>query len=138
MILVDTDVILDVALDREPHVAHSAALLERLERGPEGGFVAWHTLSNLYCLLRPATGAGDAREFLDALVGFLTVAPPDTGAFRFAASLPMADLEDAMQAAAARSCGARFIATRNTKDFARSPIPALTPEEALRELGARP
>jgi hypothetical protein len=71
----------------------------------------------------------------DALVGFLTVAPPDTGAFRFAASLPMADLEDAMQAAAARSCGARFVATRNTRDFTPSPIPALTPLEALEQLG---
>jgi predicted nucleic acid-binding protein len=137
VILVDADVILDVALDRTPHVAYSAALLERLERGPVRGFVAWHTLSNLYYLLRPTTGAGDARLFLNALVGFLTVAPASTDAFRFAAALSMPDLEDAMQAAAAWSCGARVIATRNTRDFTSSPIPALTPEEALQELGGR-
>lgn len=135
MILLDADVILDVALDRAPHATASAALLDRLERGPEGGFVAWHSLSNLYYLLRPVRGTGDARDFLEELVRFARVAPVDSEAFRFAVSLPIPDLEDAMQVAAARACGARWIATRNVRDFVRSPVPALTPAEVLAELG---
>ena len=39
-----------------------------------------------------------------------------------------------MQVAAARACGARHIVTRNTTDYERSPIPAVGPHEALREL----
>jgi len=131
VILVDADVILDVALDRTPWVAASGALLARLERGPVRGFVAWHTLSNLFYLLRPARGGGDARDFLVALTGFLRVAPTDTDAFRLAAGLPLKDLEDAMQAAAAGACGARWIATRNGKDYEGSPVPARTPQELL-------
>ena len=134
MILVDTDVILDVALDRDPHVEASAALLDRLERGPVKGFVAWHTLSNLYYMLRPDGGGADVRAFLTGLTAFLRVAPPDTEGFRLAASLPMPDLEDAMQVAAALACGARFIATRNGRDFRTSPVPAITPADALDEL----
>lgn len=134
MILVDTDVILDVALDRDPHAEASAALLDRLERGPVKGFVAWHTLSNLYYLLRPAEEQAEVREFLAGLTAFLRVAPSDTDAFREAVELSMGDLEDAMQVAAARSCGARFIATRNLSDFRDSPIAALPPAEALEEL----
>ena len=134
MILLDTDVILDVAIDREPHAEASAALLDHLERRPFGAFVAWHTLSNLYCLLRPARGQDDARAFLRALTDFVAVAPTDTEAFRFAASLPLKDLEDAMQVAAAQACGARYIATRNVTDFRRSPIPARTPAALLNEL----
>lgn len=134
MILLDADVILDVALDRAPWADDSAALLRLLEAGHGGCFVAWHTLSNLYYLLRPARGGGDARAFLAALTAFAVVVPTDTDDFRFAVDLPLADLEDAMQAAAARACGARWIATRNVHDFARSPAPARTPGDLLTEL----
>jgi len=64
----------------------------------------------------------------------LLVSPTDTDAFRYAATLPMKDFEDAMQVAAARACGAEVIATRNVKDFRRSPIPAKTPDEVVATL----
>jgi predicted nucleic acid-binding protein len=134
LILIDTDVLLDVALDRSPHVESAAALLAHFERDPHRAFVAWHTLSNLYYLLRPARGGRDARDMIDDLMGFLAVAPTDTDAMRFAVSLPLPDLEDAMQVAAARACGALYIATRNVKDFRRSPIPARTPAQLLEDL----
>lgn len=57
--------------------------------------------------------------------------PLDTVSAHYAVSLPMADFEDAMQVAAARACGAQHIVTRNVSDFVRSPIPAVTPREAL-------
>jgi predicted nucleic acid-binding protein len=136
MILLDTDVILDVALDRAPHAEASSALLDHIQRHPSvGAFVAWHTLSNLYYLLRPASGSGDARDFLQGLTTFALVAPTHTDDLRLATGFPMPDLEDAMQAAAALACGARYIATRNTKDFERSPVPARTPQQLLELLG---
>lgn len=64
----------------------------------------------------------------------MSVVGGDAEAVRYAASLPMPDFEDAMQAAAARACGARHIVTRNVKDFERSPVPAITPQEALLQL----
>jgi len=135
MIFLDTDVILDVALDRAPHAGASAELLDLLERGPLRTFVSWHTMSNLYSLLRPARGQGDAREFLAALTRFVRVAPVDADSFRVALSLPFTDLEAAMQVASASTCGALYIGTRNLKDFEHSPIPALTPRQLLDELG---
>ncbi len=58
----------------------------------------------------------------------------DTAAARYAVSLPMADFEYAMQVAAARACGAQHVVTRNVRDFVRSPIPAVTPQDALDRL----
>jgi predicted nucleic acid-binding protein len=133
VILLDTDVLLDVALDREPHVDASGALLAHVERRGRGGFVAWHTLSNFYYLVRPVRGQQDTRAFLVDLCSFVVVAPTDAHSLRYAASLSMADLEDAMQVAAARACGAGVIATRNVRDFDRSPTPARTPAEILAE-----
>jgi predicted nucleic acid-binding protein len=131
MILLDTDVILDVALDRSPHVGASAALLDLAERRAPAAFVAWHTLSNLYYLLRPTRSGNDVKDLLVALTEFARVAPVDTDAFRLAVALPMADLEDAMQVAAAQACGAMYIATRSVRDFERSPVPARKPEQLL-------
>jgi len=132
--LLDTDVLLDVALGREPYVEAATRLLVRLERGPRSAFIAWHTASNFYYLVAPVRGRAEARAFLDELLHFTAVAPTSTDALRYAAALPMKDFEDAMQVAAARACGAEHVVTRNLKDFERSPIPAITPEAALREL----
>ena len=134
MILLDTDVLLDVALDRAPHAEASGALLDLLEHRPRMAFVAWHTLANLYYLVRPRGGGDLARGFLSDLTAFATVAQTGTDALRFALALPLPDLEDAMQVAAARECGAQYIATRNVKDFAHSPVPARTPAQLLETL----
>lgn len=134
MILLDTDVLIDLALDRDPHAGPAAELLDLLERRQRRAFVAWHTLSNFYYLVSPIRGKREARDFLVDLTRFVTVAPSDTEGLRFAAALPMEDFEDAMQVAAARACGASFIVTRNTRDYRRSPVPALTPAGAAAEL----
>ena len=131
MILLDTDVLIDVALDRQPHSEPASELLDRIEHGAEAAFVAWHSLSNLYYLVAPALGGVSARDFIVELTRFVAVAATDTESIRYAAGLPMADFEDAMQVAAARACGARHIVTRNVKDYERSPIRAVVPQEAL-------
>ena len=133
--LLDTDVLVDVALDRIPHSGPSSELLDRIEHGLESASMAWHSVSNFYYLVSPSRGGESTRDFIVDLTRFLAVAPTDTEAVRYAAELPMADFEDALQVAAARVCGARVIVTRNLRDYQRSPIPAVTPSEALEYLG---
>ena len=134
MILLDTDVLIDVALDRHPHADPAGELLDRIEHGAEAACIAWHSVSNFYFLVAPALGGVSARDFIVELTRFVAVATTDTTGIRYAAALPMADFEDAMQVAAARACGARHIVTRNVKDYERSPIRAVKPDEALNEL----
>ncbi len=134
MILLDTDVLIDVALDRHPHADMAVDLLDRVERGLRKACIAWHTVSNFYYLVAPSRGRLSAREFVVELTGFVEIAETNTDSIRYAASLPVSDFEDAMQVAAARACGADRIVTRNLKDFRRSPIPAISPQDALTEL----
>ena len=108
--------------------------MDRIEHGAEAAFIAWHSVANFYYLVAPALGGVNARDFIVELTRFVAVATTDTTGIRYAAALPMADFEDAMQVAAARACGARHIVTRNVRDYARSPIRAVKPEEALKEL----
>ena len=132
--LLDTDILIDLALDRSPHAEAASELLDRIEHGPHSAFIAWHTVSNFYYLVSPSRGRTDTRDFLVELTRLVTVASTGTEALRYAAALPMPDFEDAMQVAAARACGARHIVTRNVKDYRRSPIPAISPQDALTRL----
>ena len=134
MILLDTDVLVDIALDRHPHSEPASELLDRIEQGAEAAYIAWHSVADLYCVIAPALGGVSARDFIVELTRFVAVATTDTEGIRYAAELPMADFEGAMQVAAARACGARHIVTRNVSDYARSPIRAVDPQQALGEL----
>lgn len=133
-ILVDTDVLIDLALDREPHGVAAGELLDLLEGHRAAGFIAWHSASNFYYLVSPSRGQADARGFLVDLTGFIDVAPTTTDSLRAAGRLPLRDFEDAMQVAAALACGADVIATRNVRDYARSPIEAATPASLVKRL----
>jgi len=137
MILLDADVLIDIALDREPHSLAAVRLLDSIEQGDERACIAWHTVSNFYHLVVPSLGRESVKKFIVELIRFVDVASTDAHAVRYAASLAMADFEDALQVAAARSAGARRIVTRNTKDYARSPIPAVLPETAIEFLTAK-
>ncbi len=134
IILVDTDVLIDMALDRGEHALPASALLDALEQRPGIGFVAWHTVSNFYYLVAPTRGKNRTKQFVLDLTQFIRVSPTATDNLRFAAQLDMKDFEDAMQVAAAVACHADVIATRNTRDYSRSPIRAETPQAVLERL----
>ena len=131
MMLLDTDVLVDVALDRPPYSEAASELLDRIEHGSLNACIAWHSVSNLYYLVTPAGEGVSARDFIAELTRFVEVAPTGTEAIRYAVELPLPYIEDAMQVAAARACGATQIVTRNVSDYERSPIPAVSPQEAL-------
>ena len=61
MILLDTDVFIDVALDRRPYSDLASELLDRIEHGAEAAYIAWYSVSNLYYLAAPALGGVSAR-----------------------------------------------------------------------------
>ncbi len=134
IVLLDTDVLIDVALDRTPHAEPAAQLLDALQRGLGAGFVAWHTASNFYYLVAASRGGASAREFVLELLRFVEVASTKTAGLRRAAGLALKDFEDAMQVVAAEACGADVIATRNVRDYVKSPVRAATPKSVLAEL----
>lgn len=123
-ILIDANVLLDVALNREQFVADSARVLDWAESNLRQAAVAWHTISNVAYLLK-----GNARPFLLDLVGFVEVVGGDSAVVRQALALPTSDVEDALQVSAAVLFGARCIVTRDLAHFRRMPIEALTPQQ---------
>jgi len=129
-ILIDSDVLLDVALKREPFVHDSRKILDWAQGEPRQAAVAWHSLSNIFYL----TGS-PARDFIKDLVQFIEVAPTGTKEARQALGLPMSDFEDAMQAASALAFDALYVVTRNWRNFKGSPVPPISPSQFMKEIG---
>ncbi len=123
-ILIDTDVLLDFALGREPFVSAGRQIIAWAEANPGHAAVAWHTLSNI-AYIAPS----GARAFLRGLLAFVEVPATGTSDAVKALQLPMPDLEDALQASAALSFRADFIVCRNARHYRTSPVPAITAAE---------
>ncbi len=130
-ILIDVNVVLDVLLARKPWAADSALLMDAAERGWVTAYVAGHTITTAYYIVARNSSPRKAATAVTDLLRILKVVPVEAADFAQALVLGMTDFEDAVQAAAAAKVGADFVATRNEKDYKRSPIKVRLPSELL-------
>lgn len=132
-LLVDSDVILDLFLDREPH--HSVALqfFSYLERNTDT--VVAHAspvaIANVaYILAKVRSQAYDVAK-LAQLRKILRVVLVDERVIEKAITNPHVGLEDSIQYHSAVEAGLRVIVTRNVDEAIVGSISILTPEESL-------
>lgn len=130
-ILIDTDVLIDVALDRKPFEFHAGKLIDQLQQMPGVASIAWHSVANFYYLVKPQRGSKDTLLFVEDLLKFVSIAPTVTEDVLFAISLDMTDFEDGLQVAAALAARASYIVSRNARDFKRSPVPVVSPKGCI-------
>lgn len=124
--------LLDVALNRKPFVDQSGPVVSWCQLTAGSAVIAWHTVPNVYYMLRQIRGDAQTRRFLHDLIAFAHVASGGTSGIRVALAMRMSGFEDAMQIAAGLSANAQFVVTRNTTHFRGSLIPALTPVDFAR------
>lgn len=129
--LLDTNVLVDVALKRPGLYEASGATVAWCLNNPGSGLLAVHSLATFSYLVGRAAGPAKAREFIIDLTEGMDIARLDNAEVKRALAFPMKDFEDALIAAAAESAATHII-TRNTADFRRSPVKAVTPEEFVR------
>ena len=129
-VLVDINVVLDVLLNRQPHVEGSAAVWAAIETGSSEGLLAAHAVTTIHYLIRKDLGAAKAKRTISAILRVFRVATVDGPVIQDALELPLPDFEDSVTAAAARLAGCDYIVTREPKGFRESPIRYLTPEAA--------
>ena len=130
-VLFDTNVVLDVLLDRQPYAEASAAVWAAVESGISKGMLAAHAVTTIHYLVRKEMGTAKARRTLTAILRVFEVAAVDGAVIHEALQLPFSDFEDAVTAAAAQLAGCECIVTRDPKGFHGSPVRALTPEALI-------
>jgi predicted nucleic acid-binding protein len=130
-IFLDTNILLDVFLNR-PGKLGSLQVLDACVVPGNDGWIAWHSLSNGFYIVRRETKALDeAKRFAAELLLWCNVATVGTFEAIAAENMNLSDIEDAMQIAAALACKADVIVTRNTTDFTSSLMPVMTPEDFI-------
>jgi predicted nucleic acid-binding protein len=130
-VLLDTNVILDVILDRQPQASRSVVVWSIIETGKAQGLLAAHALTTIHYLIRRETGSARAKRTISAVLTVLGIAAVDARVIQLAMQLPSTDFEDAVTAAAAQLAGCDYVVTRDPKGFKGSGIKYLLPEEAI-------
>jgi len=131
-ILFDTNVVLDVLLNRKPHVEHAVRLFVSVERKRIEGLLGATTVTTIHYLATRAVGASRARKYVQTLLSLFDVAPVGREALSDALLLNFRDYEDAVLHEAARHAGAVGIVTRDPKGFARGRLRVYEPYELVR------
>jgi len=129
--LLDTNIVLDVLLDRKPHSLESAEVFRLVEQGRVEGLLCATTLTTLDCLLSQAMRRGDARRLLSQLLKLFEVAAVNRAVIESALASRMHDFEDAVLDQAALYTGADVIVTRNSKDFSHGKSKVMDPRQFI-------
>jgi predicted nucleic acid-binding protein len=130
-VLLDTNVVLDLMLDREPWAQAAAKLFSRVESGTLIGYLGATTVTTIYYLATKIVGAKTARQEIQRLLTLCAVAPVNRPVLETALALGFADFEDAVLHEAARQVDAEAIVTRDPTGFKNATLSILTPDECL-------
>ena len=133
-VLFDTNVILDVLLDREPFVHDSLYLLSKVEQSEITGFVCATTITTIHYLASKALGADEALRHINSLLSLFVIAPVNRLVLENALQSKINDFEDAVLHEAAQHAGAKYIVTRNNIDFKKSRLAVFEPLELVNAL----
>ena len=134
VILVDTNVIIDFLITREPFYKASSEILKKCADGELTGYIAFHSVANLWYILRKIP-EDKRREWMADICSFLQVAGASHEEVIKANKMKkFKDLEDGMQDKCAKSVGAQYIITRNITDFENSEVQAVLPEDFLKSV----
>ena len=135
-VLFDTNVVLDVLLDREPYVDVAAKLFALVDNGRVEGSICATTATTIYYIAAKSFGRRRAHSQVHELLTLFAVAFVDRDVLDRALDLDFTDFEDAVVHEAARNVGAAAIVTRDGADFANATVPVFDPQELLAAVAA--
>lgn len=129
VILIDTNVALDFLAMRQPYYDDARNVIRICADEQIQGYIAFHSLPNIFYILRKSYSEADRREMLKKLCLVLQV----TGASHEKVCdaierKEFSDFEDCLQDECAIEVSADFIVTRNVGDFRDSKVKAITPQ----------
>lgn len=135
-ILVDTNVVLDIVLERQPFFAQSAQVLKTALQANIQLYITATTVTDLYYIVRKAKDKALALNFIKELLDFVDVTAVDKSVILQALQVDMNDFEDAIQASSAKNADIDIIVTRNEADFINSNLIIHTPETFLNQVAS--
>ena len=119
-VLFDTNIILDVLLDRKPFSEDAALLMSKVERSEITGFLGATTITTIHYLASKVLGSELALKHIHSILSLFEIAPVNRIVLANALEAQFTDLEAAVLYEAARHIGAKHIITRNISTATRT------------------
>jgi predicted nucleic acid-binding protein len=132
--LFDTNVILDVLLNRHPWSADAKALWQAHMNNQLAAHVTATSLTDIFYISRRHAGRDRAWQAIQACLDQLYVISVGFNELQVATTLGSSDFEDNLQIACTMTAQLDVIVTRDPSGFAASSIPVLTPQQMLSRL----
>lgn len=131
-ILIDTNVILDVLIDRKDFAEPAQKIFKLCEVKKVEGFISALSIPNIVYIMRKELDRDKIKNILNKLTLIFNVADLKSDDLITASEMDFNDYEDAVHCAQAMRIKADYIVTRNVKDFDKSKIPVITPQEFIK------
>ncbi|HEU5343312.1 MAG TPA: PIN domain-containing protein [Ktedonobacterales bacterium] len=133
-VLVDTNVALDLFLQREPWATEAQGLVSAYTQGKVVGYVPASALTDIFYISRRIVGADKAFHVIDLCLSAFAVIAVDRAVIDQARTLPGADFEDNVQIACAQVAQLDAIVTRDATGFVHAPMPTLAPKDVANQV----
>ncbi len=130
-VLLDTNVVLDFVLKRQPFDVEAKEIFTRLAKKEFQGFVSSITPINTFYTTRKEINKLIAFQTVAMLLQIVEIAETSKKSFQNALASNFKDFEDAVQHESAVAENLDAIVTRNKKDFTNSTIQVYSPQEFL-------
>ena len=132
-VLLDTNVILDFVLERQPWFIDSEEIIYLAEQNKITAYISASTISDIYYILRKIKGKELALEFIKNIISICRVANVTEDVISMALNTNFNDFEDAIQYSTGVINKLDIILTRNIKDFPVRKPKILTPSQFLQQ-----
>ena len=134
-VLIDTNIILDVFLMREPFYYASNNVFQLCLQDKITGVIAAHSFNNIWYIARKRIPEEKLRNLLISLISVFEVESIDkTKIISALGNSDFKDFEDCLQDECAKKYDCEYIVTRDKDDFRNSKIKAIPPEEFLAKI----
>ena len=131
-IFLDTSIVIDFLADRKPFSLYAAKLFNLSFLGKAKIYISAVSYNNIYYILRQSLSNNETIKLLEQLSEITEITDVTKSIIRKSLKTDFKDFEDAIQYNCALSLAKTdFIVTRDTKDFRKSVLPVMTPEEAV-------
>lgn len=132
-VLIDTNIVLDIALNRKPFVENAALLWRLAEQKEITACLSNTSITDIFYIVNKHAGQEQARAFIADILDTFYLADIDDTGFREALKSDMSDFEDAVQYVICMRNGCDALATRNKVDFGDRPN-VLDPAELIERI----
>ena len=134
-VLLDTNIILDFFLEREPFFHDASELFNDIATRQIEGFITASSVTDIFYICRRQTqNLEQSRQILTTTLALLSICPVDREILETALKSSLADFEDAVQIACAEAQNLEAIITRNPRDFQTVNVPVMSATQMMEQL----